>query len=127
MVGDKIKDAFLDSLKGDPVARDKFGTIIGKDDFIIFGTGSQAAADLNFGRVIKINYKLTKDKKKERVSSVTVRCIDKATSWRWQDKELDEVNGFICSPRKRAFNSFARSFVTDDVPEFVKELLDGDD
>lgn len=132
MVGnDKLKDAFIDSLKGDPVARDKFGTIIGKDDYVIFGTGSQAAADLNFGKVVKINYKMSKAKEKERVSSVTVRCIDKYRSWRYVNNDAadkaTEIKGYIVSPRKRAFQSFSSSWVTDTIPDWVKELLDEDE
>ena len=81
--------------------------------------------------MVKVNYSEDKwgdNKGKEKVSSVTVRCIEKANSWRIKksDEDVKEVNGYVMAPRKRAFQRFSTSWVTDAVPDFIKELL-GDD
>ena len=126
---DKIKNAFVDTLKGKPVAKDVFGTVIGKGDFICWGAGSQKASQLNFGRVMKINYK--KDYNGiERVSSVTCKVMKQHMDWDYRAKIKEgkvpaprEVKGFHISHRKQAVTSFQSSWVLDNPPEAMLELF----
>lgn len=74
---DRKREIFVNKLKGKDFPRDSFSRAIQPGDIIIFGTGTQNAAGLNFGLVEKFNYKTgidyqTKDKTKY-VSSITVK------------------------------------------------------
>jgi len=126
MAGDKIKDAFIDTLKGKPLAKDKFGTIIGIGDYLCWGTGSQAAANLNFGRVVKINYNKANFRHEAGtiVSSISTVAIEKNNQYRHKDYKGKIINGYVRSSRKKTISNISASFVLEHPPKLVTELCD---
>ena len=54
---DRKRVEFVNKLKDKPYACDIFNRAIQPGDILIFGTGTQSAAGVNFGLVEKFNYK----------------------------------------------------------------------
>jgi len=76
---DRKRIEFVNKLKDKPYACDIFNRAIQPGDILIFGTGTQSAAGVNFGLVEKFNYKTAGHmtyhhvKGEDYVSSVTVK------------------------------------------------------
>ena len=132
MAGDKKKDAFVDTLKGKPVPRDMFGTIIGIGDYICWGTGAQKATGVCFGRVVKINlnkntYGVEDGTRVSSVSCETVRktfSLDERRKNMHKDGSVKVINGFHKANRKASVSQWKTAWVLDNPPKTVVELLD---
>jgi len=116
---DRKRIEFVSKLKDKPYACDVFNRAIQPGDILIFGTGTQSAAGLNFGLVEKFNYKehgYGTRKGDEYVSSVTVKV---AQVW----------NDIIRLQNRRGLASFKQACILDNPPEdivgvFVKWEVD---
>ena len=126
----KDRDAFIKTLKGDPVPKDMFGTVIDIGDYICWGAGGGLASALNFGRVCKINHKTdrTGDKK---VTSVTVERVKNSIDWETRKKikigkmeQPKEINGFHKSHRKHAVSNYSNAWIMEHPPRTIAELFE---
>lgn len=109
---DRKRIEFVSKLKDKPYACDVFNRAIRPGDVLIFGTGTQSAAGLNFGLVEKFNYKIA-DKwtsaardGDEYVSSVTVKVAQV-----WNDN--------IRLQNRRGLASFTQACILDNPPEDI--------
>jgi hypothetical protein len=109
---DRKRIEFVSKLKDKPYACDVFNRAIQPGDILIFGTGTQSAAGLNFGLVEKFNYKIGDTytyhipKGEEYVSSVTVKV---AKVW----------NDTIRLQNRRGLASFKEACILDNPPEDI--------
>ena len=111
---DRKRVEFVSKLKDKPYACDVFNRAIQPGDILIFGTGTQSAAGLNFGLVEKFNYKTHQNysryhnhvKGEEYVSSVTVKVAKV-----WRDK--------ITLMNRRGLASFREACILDNPPEDI--------
>lgn len=113
---DRKRIEFVSKLKDKPYACDVFNRAIQPGDILIFGTGTQSAAGLNFGLVEKFNYKTADrwtynaEEGEDYVSSVTVKV---ATVW----------NDKIQLQNRRGLSSFGRACILDNPPEDIVEVF----
>lgn len=114
---EQAKDSFVKILRGKQVPRDMFGTIINIGDILVFGSGSQSASALKFGRVEKINYNgVDRETGEEKLSSVTITPVER----RWNPK-TQEVSLRITN--KRGLTGYKTSWVITNVPPIVSDAL----
>lgn len=113
---DRKRIEFVSKLKDKPYACDVFNRAIQPGDILIFGTGTQSAAGLNFGLVEKFNYKLGDTytphipKYEKYVSSVTVKV---ANVWR----------GTIRLQNRRGLASFRHACILDNPPKDIVNVF----
>lgn len=110
---DRKRIEFVSKLKDKPYASDVFNRAIQPGDILIFGTGTQSAAGLNFGLVEKFNYKIIdygKREGEEYVSSITVKV---ATVWR----------NTIRLQNRRGLASYSEACILDNPPEDIVEVF----
>jgi hypothetical protein len=113
---DRKRIEFVSKLKDKPYACDVFNRAIRPGDILIFGTGTQSAAGLNFGLVEKFNYKIANhrtynhEKNSEYVSSVTVKV---AKVW----------NDNIRLQNRRGLASFKEACILDNPPEDIMNVF----
>ena len=113
---DRKRIEFVSKLKDKPYACDIFNRAIQPGDILIFGTGTQSAAGLNFGLVEKFNYKICtgrtyrREKGEEYVSSVTV-------------KVATVRNDIIRLKNRRGLASFNDACILDNPPESIMSVF----
>ena len=111
---DRKRVEFVNKLKDKPYACDIFNRAIQPGDILIFGTGTQSAAGLNFGLVEKFNYKdhvsYSSKKVEEYVSSVTV-------------KVATVRNDIIRLQNRRGLASFREACILDNPPENIMDVF----
>ena len=106
---DRKRIEFVGKLKDKPYACDVFNRAIQPGDILIFGTGTQSAAGLNFGLVEKFNYKIINygtRQGEEYVSSATV-------------KVATVRNDRIRLQNRRGLASFREACILDNPPEDI--------
>ena len=113
---DRKRVEFVNKLKDKPYACDIFNRAIQPGDILIFGTGTQSAAGVNFGLVEKFNYK-TADyrtyhhaKGEDYVSSVTV-------------KVAQVRNDKVQLRNRRGLASFNDACILDNPPESIVSVF----
>ena len=110
---DRKRIEFVSKLKDKPYACDVFNRAIQPGDILIFGTGTQSAAGLNFGLVEKFNYKVIdygSRKGEEHVSSVTVKVAKV-----WRDS--------IRLQNRRGLASYNEACILDNPPEGILDVF----
>jgi hypothetical protein len=113
---DRKRIEFVSKLKDKPYACDVFNRAIRPGDILIFGTGTQSAAGLNFGLVEKFNYKTADRWMHEHkigddyVSSVTVKVAKV-----WNDQ--------IRLQNRRGLASFREACILDNPPEDIVNVF----
>lgn len=119
---DRKRIEFVSKLKDKPYACDVFNRAIRLGDILIFGTGTQSAAGLNFGLVEKFNYKIATNRTyngttgwgiathDEYVSTVTVKV---ARVW----------NDTIKLQNRRGLASFREACILDNPPEDIIKVF----
>ena len=113
---DRKRIEFVSKLKDKPYACDVFNRAIQPGDILIFGTGTQSAAGLNFGLVEKFNYKIAgrgtyhHKTDEEYVSSVTVKV---AKVW----------NDSIRLQNRRGLASFTEACILDNPPDDIVDVF----
>jgi len=113
---DRKRIEFVSKLKDKPYACDIFNRAIQPGDILIFGTGTQSAAGLNFGLVEKFNYKTatqytyTHKTGEDYVSSVTV-------------KVATVRNDIIRLQNRRGLASFREACILDNPPENIMDVF----
>lgn len=113
---DRKRIEFVSKLKDKPYACDVFNRAIQPGDILIFGTGTQITAGLNFGLVEKFNYKTANDEThhhrsgEDYVSTVTVKV---AKVW----------NDTIRLQNRRGLASFREACILDNPPEDIVEIF----
>ncbi len=113
---DRKRIEFVSKLKDKPYACDVFNRAIQPGDILIFGTGTQSAAGLNFGLVEKFNTKIADHTtyhhptNEEYVSSVTVKV---AKVW----------NDTIRLQNRRGLASFKEACILDNPPEDIVDVF----
>ncbi len=113
---DRKRVEFVNKLKDKPYACDIFNRAIQPGDILIFGTGTQSAAGLNFGLAEKFNYKTAdynrhgRKKGEDYVSSVTV-------------KVATVRNDIIRLQNRRGLASFREACILDNPPENIMDVF----
>ena len=113
---DRKRVEFVNKLKDKPYACDIFNRAIQPGDILIFGTGTQSAAGVNFGLVEKFNYKTATHmtynhaKDAEYVSSVTV-------------KVATVRNDQIRLQNRRGLASFRDACILDNPPDSIMSVF----
>lgn len=113
---DRKRIEFISRLKDKPYACDVFNRAIRPGDILIFGTGTQSAAGLNFGLVEKFNYKTANlwthnhQTGDDYVSSVTVKV---AKVW----------NNTIQLRNRRGLESYQQACILDNPPEDIVKVF----
>ena len=113
---DRKRIEFVSKLKDKPYACDVFNRAIQPGDILIFGTGTQSAAGLNFGLVEKFNTKTAGQNDyrhsagADYVSSVTV-------------KVATVRNDTIRLQNRRGLASFREACILDNPPENIVEVF----
>ena len=113
---DRKRVEFVGKLKDKPYACDVFNRAIQPGDILIFGTGTQSAAGLNFGLVERFNY-MTADKWTynveaglDYISSITV-------------KVAKVCNDEIQLQNRRGLAAFNKACILDSPPEDIVEVF----
>ena len=113
---DRKRIEFVSKLKDKPYACDIFNRAIQPGDILIFGTGTQSAAGVNFGLVEKFNYKTASHMTynhqtgDDYVSSVTV-------------KVATVRNDQIRLQNRRGLASFRDACILDNPPESIMSVF----
>lgn len=113
---DRRRIEFVGKLKDKPYACDVFNRAIRLGDILIFGTGTQRAAGLNFGLVERFNYKIANLRSyrdqlgDEYVSSVTV-------------KVAKVYNNSIQLMNRRGLESYRQACIIDNPPKDIVEVF----
>lgn len=113
---DRKRIIFFSKLKDKPYACDVFNRAIQLGDILIFGTGTQSTAGLNFGLVEKFNYMTANHKTRNHQSGedyVSTLTVKPATVW----------NDTIRLQNRRGLASFREACILDNPPKDIVEVF----